>query len=138
MALFHAQIRADVGFPRFARRGGALLKVATVGSNGTIRCWNATECITKTPDVETRARPGEGLYGGWPTEVYEGTVSKHAFGRRVSMGDVELDSTPLKMEVVLHVYDLGTDNVGSSLLQKVNGHKLVRPSRLLTSFHALP
>lgn len=32
---------------------------------------------------------------------------------------------------MLHVYDLGTDNVGSSLLQKVNGHKLVRWLRLL-------
>jgi hypothetical protein len=58
-------------------------------------------------------------------EFYEGTVSKLAFGRRVSMGNAELDATPLKMQVVLHVYDLGTDNVGSSLLQKVNGHALV-------------
>jgi hypothetical protein len=46
-------------------------------------------------------------------------------GRRLSKGDVAVDATPVKMQVVLHVYDLGTDNVGSSLLQKVNGHALV-------------
>jgi hypothetical protein len=28
----------------------------------------------------TKPRPGEGLYGGWPAEIYEGTVAKHAFG----------------------------------------------------------
>ena len=99
MTLFRAQIRADVGFPRLGGRGGALLKLATVASNGAMRAWNAVECITKTADVTTKHRPGEGLYGGHPTEVYERTVSKHAFGRRVSMGNVEIDSTPLKMQV---------------------------------------
>ena len=99
MTLFKAQIRADVGFPRFGGCGGTLLKLATVASNGSIRAWNATECITKTADVATKHRPLEGLYGGHPTEVYERTVSKHAFGRRVSMGNVEIDSTPLKMQV---------------------------------------
>lgn len=76
-------------------------------------------------DLQTRPRrPGEGVYGGCPPEIYHGTQAKHAFGRRVSTGDKKIDATPLKMAVVLHVYDLGTDNVGSSLLQKVNGHAL--------------
>ena len=124
MALFHAHTREDMCLHQSF--GGILLKLATVGSNGTVRAWNATDCITKTAGIEQRPRrPGGGLYCGLPMEFYEGTVSKHAFGRRVSMGNAELDATPLKMQVVLHVYDLGTDNVGSSLLQKVNGHALV-------------
>lgn len=128
MAVYSAEIAPGDGarlHPRSGNCGGKFQKLATVGANGSFHSWYPTECVSQTIDLQTRARrANEGVYGGCPVEIYHGTQAKHAFGRRISTGDKTVDATPVKMWAVLHVYDLGTDNVGSSLLQKVNGHAL--------------
>ena len=95
--------------PQNFPRPGPLLKLATVGTKGTIRAWNAVECVTDTYGVETRrthgrlrTRTGQGLYGGCMPEIYEDTSSQHGFGRRLSTGDAS-DAKPIRVDVILHV-----------------------------------
>ena len=113
----HSGIAAMAIFSAPGSAGGqASARLATASTKGTLRAWDALECVAAGGAAEpaAAARPslGRGLYGGSEFVEYA-TPARHAFGRRVSAKDgggaltqAEANA-PVRVDVYMHVYDLG-------------------------------
>lgn len=125
----HSGVAAMASFSALPAAGGVVQKLATASSKGTLRAWNAVDCVP-TATVAECAKPaprpvaGRGLFGGVEYIEYK-TPARHAFGRRVSNHDPS-DNVPVTVDVTLHVYDLGVaaESKGFRALKAINTQAL--------------
>ena len=88
-----------------------------------VACASANEWFLWSHALVSHLRASLLVPGGVQEEVWD-DPSEFGFGRRFSQGDPERDAALVRVPVKIHVYDLGTDNFGSSLLRTLNTHSL--------------